>query len=279
MERNGRASAVSDAVRLATVLRQYRARCGLTQRELARRTGYSRSSVANAESGEVRSAEFYRRCDEALTAGGAILAVRRSLEAPAPAPAPPSSPTAERLRQAPVAEALAHLRRHWSLLARAETLLGPEAALPTVLEHLATLATLVASATGPTRSALLSLSARYASTASRLHSDAGQAGTASLWAGRALEWAHESGDRRTLAWALARRGRACAAAGDDVRALAFALAAARARTSATAARGALSSASARAGRTSRSGSTGRRAEAAPSPTGRPARYSRPARAG
>ncbi|MFG1925645.1 helix-turn-helix domain-containing protein [Cryptosporangium sp. NPDC048952] len=190
----------------SALLRHHRTRAGLTQRELAHRVGYSRSTVANAETGDVRSADFYRRCDEVLAADGAISAARAALDAPAAldgraAPPGPVRP----LSAVPPDEAIEHLRRHWHHLVRTDNLLGPRAALPDVLEALSTLTTL--RATGPARTALRCLSARYAVTASWLCQDAGLPGDAASWAGQALELAHESADRASIAWALHRLSR------------------------------------------------------------------------
>ena len=57
---------------LADLGRQLKARrkaAGLTQEQLARQTGYKRSTVANAELGDRRSADFWRRVDDELSAG------------------------------------------------------------------------------------------------------------------------------------------------------------------------------------------------------------------
>jgi transcriptional regulator with XRE-family HTH domain len=70
----------TDSHRLGQALRQARLRAGLTQAALGRRVGYSRSTIANAESGDLRAAEFYRRCDAALGTRG--LLTRRAGPAP-----------------------------------------------------------------------------------------------------------------------------------------------------------------------------------------------------
>ena len=51
---------------LGQTMRTARTRAGLLQRELAHRTGYSRSSIANAELGAPYSRDFYERVDVVL---------------------------------------------------------------------------------------------------------------------------------------------------------------------------------------------------------------------
>ncbi|SHN42414.1 helix-turn-helix transcriptional regulator [Cryptosporangium aurantiacum] len=337
MDRVDQRSPVADAHRLAAALRQHRTRAGLTQRELALRVRYSRSSIANAEAGDVRAVDLYRRCDAALGTGGTLEAARRALgtaahpragSSPPASSGSPSGPpdatgrtasrepgaaghTASREPGAaghtashepgatghtashepdatgrpasretgasghsasrepgassqpasrepraggrsasdspgaagraaaaafaadapsgpvPVEEAIEHLRQHWHLLVRTDNLLGPQAALPTALDHLSTLATLLRTAAGPARTALLCLSVRYAETAAWLHQDVGQLDHATVWADRALDWAHEGDDRTALAWVLHRRSQLRAAGGDAAGALSLARAARR----------------------------------------------------
>lgn len=51
---------------LGQAMKTARTQAGLLQRELAHRTGYSRSSVANAELGAPYSRDFYERVDAVL---------------------------------------------------------------------------------------------------------------------------------------------------------------------------------------------------------------------
>jgi predicted kinase/DNA-binding XRE family transcriptional regulator len=57
-----------------------RSAAGLTQHALARRIGWTRSSVANAECGQGASRAFWEQCDQSLSAGGAIIAACRQVE-------------------------------------------------------------------------------------------------------------------------------------------------------------------------------------------------------
>jgi DNA-binding XRE family transcriptional regulator len=59
---------------LGRALKSARQAAGLAQRELARKVGYSRSAVANAETGANRySCRFWVLCDEVLKTSGTLL--------------------------------------------------------------------------------------------------------------------------------------------------------------------------------------------------------------
>ena len=223
MDQTNGAAVVSAGQRLGATLRRHRAVAGLTQQALARQVGYSRSTIANAEAGDVRAGEFYRRCDATLHAGGAVTAAYLALADPTA----PTPPRASPLLGVPVEEAIEYLRAHWHLLVRTDNLLGPATALPIALDLLALLAPLLRDASGPARTALLSLSARYAETTAGLYQDAGRPEDATEWAGRALEWGHEVDDARAIAWALYRRSELHAAEGDAPGVLSLARAALR----------------------------------------------------
>gem|GEM_PF-972933 len=66
---------------LGIQLASLRTQAGLTQLELARRAGYSRSAIANAESGQAMSASFWARADRAVGAGGRLADVHARIEA------------------------------------------------------------------------------------------------------------------------------------------------------------------------------------------------------
>jgi transcriptional regulator with XRE-family HTH domain len=227
MDQTNGTSVVSAGQRLGATLRRHRAVAGLTQQALARQVGYSRSTIANAEAGDVRAGEFYRRCDATLHAGGAVTAAYLALDQAPTAPTALAAPNPSPLLGVPVEEAIEYLRAHWHLLVRTDNLLGPATALPVALDRLALLPPLLREASGPARTALLSLSARYAETTAGLYQDAGRAEEAAEWAGRALEWGHEVDDVRAIAWALYRRSELHAAEGDAPRVLSLARAALR----------------------------------------------------
>jgi transcriptional regulator with XRE-family HTH domain len=57
---------------LGAQLRAWREHAGLTQADLARRTGYHRTSIGAAERGEPRAAALFQAADRATGAGGAL---------------------------------------------------------------------------------------------------------------------------------------------------------------------------------------------------------------
>ena len=66
---------------LGRQLKARRKAAGLTQEQLARQTGYRRSTVANAELGDRRSADFWRRVDDELSAGRTFIKAYSDIEA------------------------------------------------------------------------------------------------------------------------------------------------------------------------------------------------------
>jgi transcriptional regulator with XRE-family HTH domain len=126
-----------------------------------------------------------------------------------------------------VDEILDHLQEQWHALVRTDNLLGPRFALPAVLDHIAIIEELLRVTSGEHRRALVTLAATYAESAAWLHEDAGQMPAAGHWVGRAIEWSHEAGDRRLLAWTLFRRSQHAAYERDGQRTLGLARAAGR----------------------------------------------------
>jgi transcriptional regulator with XRE-family HTH domain len=226
MDQTNGAAVAAAGQRLGAVLRRHRAMAGLTQQALARQVGYSRSTIANAEAGDVRAGEFYRRCDATLQAGGAVTAAYRALGGGLERGGPAAEPGG-RLARVPVEAAVEYLRVQWHVLIRTDNLLGPVAALPLALTCLGELAELLRTASGSARTALVGLSARYAEATAAICADAGRPEAASEWTGRSLEWAHELDDGPAIALALYRRGQLAAAGGEAARALSLARAALR----------------------------------------------------
>ncbi len=112
--------------RAGAALRRRREAAGLTQDALARQVGYSRSTIANAERGDLRAAEVYERCDRALRAGGEIVLAYRAARAvtirPPPRdhcrPAPAHGHPGPNPAAAPATKLVEHLRLHWHVLIR-----------------------------------------------------------------------------------------------------------------------------------------------------------------
>jgi hypothetical protein len=66
---------------LGRLLAKYRQAAGLNQRQLAPHTHYCRSTIANVETGRQHVPRaFWQRCEQALNAGGALLAAADQLE-------------------------------------------------------------------------------------------------------------------------------------------------------------------------------------------------------
>src|SRR5262245_29594084 len=66
---------------LGRLLATYRQAAGLNQRQLAPHAHYGRSTIGNVETGRQNvPREFWERCDQALEAGGGLLAAADQLE-------------------------------------------------------------------------------------------------------------------------------------------------------------------------------------------------------
>ncbi len=126
-----------------------------------------------------------------------------------------------------VDEILAHLREQWHALVRTDNLLGPRFALAAVLDQIGIIEELLPVTSGAPRLELVTLAATYAESAAWLNEDAGRMPGAVRWVGKAMEWAHEAGDRRLLAWTLFRRSQHATADRDAQRTLSLARAAGR----------------------------------------------------
>lgn len=127
-------------------------------------------------------------------------------------------------------ELVDHLREQWHALVRTDNLLGPRFTLAAVRDYIAIIEELLPITSGSRRAELVVLAATYAESAAWLYEDAGQMPAAIYWVGRAMEWAHEAGDRLLLAWTLFRRSQHAAAEGDARRTISLARAAGRDRT-------------------------------------------------
>jgi transcriptional regulator with XRE-family HTH domain len=66
---------------LGRKLAAWRTQARLTQQELARRAGYSRSAIASAEKGEPAGGIFWAAADRAVSAGGSLAAGHAAIEA------------------------------------------------------------------------------------------------------------------------------------------------------------------------------------------------------
>jgi tetratricopeptide (TPR) repeat protein len=143
--------------------------------------------------------------------------------------APKSAPT-ERLTitsPAHLEQVLIHLREQWHALIKTDNLLGPRFALPAVLNQISVVQALRSVLRDQQRLAVVRLAARYAESAAWLFEDEGNMAQARYWTSRAMEWAHEGGDQRMVAWTIFRRSQQAAATYDAARAVGLAQAARR----------------------------------------------------
>jgi transcriptional regulator with XRE-family HTH domain len=210
---------------------------GLSQERLARLADYSRSTVANVETGRQRvGADFWARCDDVL---GTVDALRRafgevqlaeqsereqaviqarydSLAATAGHPGSYSDAAGRTedaddaqfaleigsARDPLVVEWLAEiLTGH----ARTAGMFGGRDLLPLMMRHVRFLRAGIGSARGGDAGRLAAVGARYAEFAGWLHQDLGQFGDAVFWTDRALVWAQQAEDRGFESYVLMRQ--------------------------------------------------------------------------
>lgn len=215
---------------------------GLNQEGLAALTAYSRSSIANVETGRQRvGLDFWRRCDDVLGTGDALQrgfsearAAARAERAQAVAAARyqsmtvtfghldrPVEPSAVTLAGGtgsassclPVMETgtamdplvVGSLADALAGHAQAAALFGGGELLPLMVRHVRFLRAGFASTRGAHRKRLILTCARYAEFAGWLSQDLARAGDAQFWTDHALEWAREAGDPEFVSYALMRQ--------------------------------------------------------------------------
>lgn len=247
---------------LGRMLAELREAQECTQQDLIteRHVHTSRSSIANVETGRQFPGErFWAECDQALDAGGALLAEYRRVAAairerkrverllgrrrPDRTPLPPVRIVSQRvhhpdarpdqvrpahqLQGSQLDAAIEHLADQWHALVRTDNLFGPHHALASVHQQLSILSSLLEYAAGGPRRDALSLAAKYAESAAWLHEDTADMGTAQHWTRQALEWATEAGDHAMVSWVMFRRSQQATTIGNAAQAVSFALAAQR----------------------------------------------------
>src|SRR5262249_52278186 len=190
-------------------------------------------TIANVETGRQNvPRDFWERADQAVNAGGALLAAADQLEALVQRQREETAQLAdikrEREQHRPglrqVAELasspeqvgvlLDHLRDQWHLLVKTDNLLGPRHAARGVLDQLAVIEELLRVTRDATRREVAKLAAQYAESAAWLHEDAGDLPRARFWTSRAMEWAQESQDPFMSMWTLFRSSQRALSEGD-----------------------------------------------------------------
>jgi hypothetical protein len=124
-------------------------------------------------------------------------------------------------------EAVGQLRQILVVYARADNLVGPLHVIDPLLAHLRSLKRLLGVTRAEARVDLLAVAARYAEFAGWLFQDCGRMNAAQRCCDRALEWAHESGERLMVSYTLMRKSNLASAVGDGPRAVGLAQAALR----------------------------------------------------
>jgi transcriptional regulator with XRE-family HTH domain len=246
-------------------LRALRVARGLSLSAFARQLFYSKGHVSRVETGvQAPSAEFARRCDAALEAGGELAALvpaekpahsiavdhnddddgvwmmimtpdggssfvrlgRRDLLFGAAATILTAGGTTRRRRQAdPGGTDLVGHRRMLDATRELGQTVPPDVVLPTVVSQAHTLRTLFRHSRGRDALEVALLYARTAEYAGWMSQESGDNDTASWWTGRAVAVATEAGDQHTAAYALVRRALITMYQGDATATVAFARAA------------------------------------------------------
>jgi DNA-binding XRE family transcriptional regulator len=211
---------------------------GLSQERLAVQASYSRSSIANVETGRQRvGPEFWVRCDEILRAGGVLCqafaeaeAVARSDREQAVAAAryeslsvaldecgrtgdatgvlPPAGAcpvlVALEAGTARDPQVVADLAGALAGQAQLAAMFGGADLLPMVVRQVRYLHGGFDSTRGPGRVRLVGVAARFAEFAGWLCQDLDRRGDALFWSDRALQWAREADDIEFVSYVLMR---------------------------------------------------------------------------
>lgn len=233
---------------------------GLSQERLAALADYSRSTIANVETGRQRvGADFWARCDEVLAAGGALgrgyaevhSAERSEHEQAAaqarydslavvggwsddPAAAGLELPGAgagdsDVLEQGAVRDPLLVSSLGEALAGHARTagIFGGRDLMPLMVRHIRFLRAGFGTAQGRDALQLAGVCARYAEFAGWLSQDLGRRGDALFWTDRALEWARQAEDLEFSSYVLMRQSDLAEGHGPAQRVLGLAEAAGR----------------------------------------------------
>jgi transcriptional regulator with XRE-family HTH domain len=102
-------------------------------------------------------------------------------------------------------ELVEHFRALLNEFAHTDNLIGPHHLLTAVCDQAAFLERMCQVATGPDRRQLLRVATQFAEFAGWLHQDAGDFQSAFLWTDRAIAYAHELDDPRTMSYVLMRK--------------------------------------------------------------------------
>lgn len=233
-------STTGDATPFGAAVRRRRVAAGLSLSDLARRIHYSKGHLSKVETGRrAPSLDLARRCDVALTAGGALVSLVSGGTAPIPLSTEPAGtswlvsldgtgrggfsaarpdasldPGTSPLTWAMPSRAgqwdhttgIASFQVMFEELRRVGHMVAPAALLPVLIAQTHALRLLATTGRPPTRTAALFLAGRFAEYTGWLAQEAGDDHGALWWTDRAVEFAVAGGDRDLPAYALVRRG-------------------------------------------------------------------------
>ncbi|WP_307961490.1 helix-turn-helix domain-containing protein [Salinispora arenicola] len=196
--------------RFAADLRQRREAHGLTLRQLGVAVSYGKSLLHQLETGRTRpTVDIAVRLDDALAAGGHLAALVADM--------PTTSERAAYAAQHPrrvdqgAVDALGDLLANYR---RLEDAVGSALVVSPVRAQLDTVVTLLREARHHVRPAVVDMAAQWAQFGGWLGIATGDDEAATMWLGRALQWATEAGNRDLIAAVLSFQGHQAEGHGD-----------------------------------------------------------------
>lgn len=188
--------------RFGAELRQRRESRGLTLRQLGVAVSYGKSLLHQLETGRTRpTVDVAVRLDDALAAGGALAA----LVADMPTPSERALYVVQHPRRVDhgAVDALADLLASYR---RLEDTIGSTLVVDPVRVQLDTVVSLLRDAGHQVRPAVVDMAAQWAQFAGWLGIATGDDKAATMWLGRALQWATEAGNQDLIAAVLSFQG-------------------------------------------------------------------------
>lgn len=203
---------------LGAVIRHYRERRRITEKELGKASGYSQSSISRLERRGNRSYDLsiLRRIAQVLDIPLYLFGLseppvnRRDFIGAAAAFAVSSK--LPKVPPAVVPYFSAQLAGHW----QADRALGPHLLIDTVEPQCRTVLQTVDASSGTLHRDLLQLATAYTGLTGWLYQDAGDLTLCSRWLAETLELAHRANDRELVAYALTCKAMVRADAGDGI---------------------------------------------------------------
>jgi hypothetical protein len=187
---------------------------GMSLRALAKAVHHDPSYLSKALRGlKLCGPRLARDIDNALAAGGEIIAAASRRERPAPQEAPVAPEVVDYFRT--------QLAGHYTV----DMYLGPRHLIPAVQAQTELITRLAASADAPVRHGLLDTGAAYAALLGWLYQDAGDLAASAQWRDATLSLAHRSGDPQLISYALTNKAMLALDQGDGAAVVDYARAA------------------------------------------------------